>query len=56
MNIALLIIYLSAAVSLGVNMAKHGEQREYPYSVFTSTFTTLIELLLIWWATGWVFI
>lgn len=55
MNIALLLIYLMSSMSLGVVMAKHGQPQD-DYNVWISLISTLISLVLIWWALGWQFI
>ena len=55
MNIALLIIYLMTAMSTGIVMAKHGQPQDN-YNIWTSLISTLIALVLIWWALGWQFI
>ena len=55
-NYGLLIIYAFCLIKFGINLVEHGKPKTGNESFFISTFSTLISLLLIWWALGWRFI
>lgn len=54
-NWGLFTIYVVAAVSLGISMAKHGQQGD-KHNFFIDLVAKAISLVLIWWALGWRFI
>lgn len=51
----LIILYALTFVGLGVHLAKHGEQREDNYNVWTTLIASALQFVLIWWALGWRF-
>jgi hypothetical protein len=55
MNYGLIILYFLAAFDIVYCAYKHGEQKD-DYNIFVTIFTTIIVLVLIWWAVGWRFI
>ena len=52
MNIALWIIYVLTFISLLFNANQHGEPRK-DTNFWASLISTIITLILIWWALGW---
>ena len=56
MNIALLIIYIIAAVSLLEMAYFHGKEKAGKHNFWTSLIFMSMKLVIIWWATGWTFI
>ena len=55
MNWALLIIYIGGALGLLISANQHGKPHP-AYNFWIKLLALIIDLVLIWWATGWVFI
>lgn len=56
MNLAIIIIYVINFLGLLIAANQHGKQK-IGVNRFQATFiATIINLLLLWWALGWVFI
>ena len=55
MNIALIIIYVLAGISLLGCAYSHGKEQP-KYNFWASLVAKAISLTLIWWALGWIFI
>ena len=52
MNYGLLAIYTLVFIGLLVAANQHGQERP-PVNFRTRLISTIISLILIWWATGW---
>lgn len=55
-NYGLLTIYIFTALSLGVNIAEHGQLKTGKENVFYGLIAKILSLVLIWWALNWQFI
>lgn len=50
MNYYFIALLITFAMSLGINLAKHGQPREDNYNFFTSLIAAIIEAILVYFA------
>jgi len=55
MNFGLIIFYIFALLGLLLAANLHGQKKEGDHNFWVNLISIIINLVLIWWALGWVF-
>lgn len=53
MGIPQIIMVVMMAMSVGLYLGKHGQQKKEKYNVWVAILTAAIEFALLWWGGFW---
>lgn len=56
MNIGLTILYALLLISLLIASNQHGKEKTGKHNFWINLLSTIITLVIVWWALGWKFI